>query len=473
MIDKSIEAGNLFWALKEQAIPLFVPIKTAFEQRCYSDVDSDRFAAYAHILSNNESFDPRYLDLKVPSTALADAALISSDETLEPHETAASDNELFEAESEFDPVLLEIFTKEATGLIATIQQCISQCHEEHDECEPVQDLIRSLHTLRGSSHMSEIMPIGDVSQELEKIVKLIAEKGQKLNSGFLELLDESCSFFEKIISQLNENPLQLESHAALLDSTRDFTDWAKNLPNLLEAVDVDEQLSITPEKLAHDVGERAIEEIDGAFTLEETTEEELSEIFRQEAIDLLTSCQSAIKLLQDDPQDSTALTQLIRDVHTLKGGSKLAGVEIMGDLAGSFETQLEHIKQDKVPLNALHLEVFQEVYDELITMLDAFSNQADMSPSSAVIARLENLLLLEDSPDDLAPEDPALEDNVFEAQTEEISEIETSDIPDQVEENNIVSAAESELSDEEPQTHAETSSEDNELLEIFLEESLE
>src|SRR5699024_8665404 len=64
---------------------------------------------------------------------------------------------------------------------------------------------------------------------------------------------------------------------------------------------------------------------------------ELVGIFLEEAYDLINSTGSALHTWSEDPSNRAVAAELQRDVHTLKGGARMAGVEPIGDLTHVLE----------------------------------------------------------------------------------------------------------------------------------------
>jgi chemosensory pili system protein ChpA (sensor histidine kinase/response regulator) len=69
----------------------------------------------------------------------------------------------------------------------------------------------------------------------------------------------------------------------------------------------------------------------------ELDEDDLQNIFLDEAREVLENGDAAVSLLAEDPTDVSELTVLRRAFHTLKGSSRMVGLTAFGDAAWSFE----------------------------------------------------------------------------------------------------------------------------------------
>lgn len=69
-------------------------------------------------------------------------------------------------------------------------------------------------------------------------------------------------------------------------------------------------------------------------------DQELVAIFLEEAYDLINSTGSALHSWSENPADSSLASELQRDVHTLKGSARMAGVDPIADLTHVLEDLL-------------------------------------------------------------------------------------------------------------------------------------
>lgn len=71
----------------------------------------------------------------------------------------------------------------------------------------------------------------------------------------------------------------------------------------------------------------------------ESMDDEIVAIFLEEAVDILDSAGQALQRWLSEPESLAPLSSLQRDLHTLKGGARMAGIGPVGDLA----QELEHL----------------------------------------------------------------------------------------------------------------------------------
>ncbi|MGB5621789.1 MAG: Hpt domain-containing protein, partial [Gammaproteobacteria bacterium] len=91
------------------------------------------------------------------------------------------------ARAEMDPVLRDIFTKEASGHLEAIRAYIAR-REDSPEPHPVtEEMHRACHTLSGSANMAGVSPAVELAAPLNQLVRRLFEDGAGLTAGGLAL----------------------------------------------------------------------------------------------------------------------------------------------------------------------------------------------------------------------------------------------------------------------------------------------
>jgi chemosensory pili system protein ChpA (sensor histidine kinase/response regulator) len=88
-------------------------------------------------------------------------------------------------------------------------------------------------------------------------------------------------------------------------------------------------------------------------TVEDTADDdaELLDIFLEEAREVIANGQEAVTALESDPSNLADLTTLRRAFHTLKGSSRMVGLNTFGDAGWSLEQMLNAWLADQKPAN--------------------------------------------------------------------------------------------------------------------------
>ena len=118
---------------------------------------------------------------------------------------------------------------------------------------------------------------------------------------------------------------------------------------------VDEGLAFTaPESVQADVAPEVAEPALPEGVLEDGTvelsadEAELHEIFLLEAAEVLDAIDENLGVVRKAPDDREAMTTIRRGFHTLKGSSRMVGLDAFGEAAWAFEQMMNHwLSEDK------------------------------------------------------------------------------------------------------------------------------
>jgi len=120
---------------------------------------------------------------------------------------------------------------------------------------------------------------------------------------------------------------------------------------------------------------------------------ELVDIFVEEAGDLLDESDGLLAQLRETPEDRELMVGLQRDLHTLKGGARMAGIMPVGELGHAMETLLEAVVAQRAELGRDGVPLLERGFDRLhgmitrvaarravgmpVGLIDDFSNRAE------------------------------------------------------------------------------------------------
>lgn len=98
-------------------------------------------------------------------------------------------------------------------------------------------------------------------------------------------------------------------------------------------------------------------------------DEELRELYKTSSSEHLAKLESELMVLEKNPQDSSALEEFLREAHTLKGDSRMLGLDDIEMLVHHLEDCMEGIKAGKG-------EISSELCDRLYRGIDAIDRLA-------------------------------------------------------------------------------------------------
>ncbi len=130
---------------------------------------------------------------------------------------------------------------------------------------------------------------------------------------------------------------------------------------------------------------------------EDEVDHELLDIFFEEADEILEEFDHNLQSWSEDRANIAPLENLLRGLHTLKGGARLAGLSALGDMTHDYESELIEVQTAKADISDVRFEAVQQSYDELVEAvararsgdtLDA-ENQTRSAPEAELEPELE------------------------------------------------------------------------------------
>ncbi|HEY0974207.1 MAG TPA: Hpt domain-containing protein [Solimonas sp.] len=235
------------------------------------------------------------------------------------------------AEAADDPEMLAIFIAEAEELLESLDQSLSALERDPHNRRASQELLRVLHTLKGSARVAGMTQIGDVVHGMESQIEAV-ERGRALADS---------AFFSRL-QNANDG-----LHLALDDLKRGV------IPDVGALV---EELSTSPSAASDAASASARSEMPAPIFIPTPTpaapaysapaaalDADLVEVFTGEAVELMDQLEQALANWQLAPADLAPSQDMQRALHTLKGGARMSGLVAMGDAAHDLETLLSRI----------------------------------------------------------------------------------------------------------------------------------
>ena len=113
---------------------------------------------------------------------------------------------------------------------------------------------------------------------------------------------------------------------------------------------------------------------------------ELVDIFVEEGSDLLDHSDGLLAQLRDTPGAREPVVGLQRDLHTLKGGARMAGIMAVGELGHAMESLLEAVAEGKRELGGDGIVLLEQGFDRLHAMVTRVGDRRAVAMPEALIA---------------------------------------------------------------------------------------
>jgi chemosensory pili system protein ChpA (sensor histidine kinase/response regulator) len=255
----------------------------------------------------------------------------------------------------------ELFLEQAWDILASADQALQRWLSEPDNSSPLTTLRHDLETLDGGAQMAEVAPIGALAEALLPL--------------YLGLQDKRLQADERL------GALLTEAHGALAALLRQYRAGASlsDPQALLAALSAWRRGAASPasESLQHASRQAALDT--------PGPDHELLEIFLEEASDIIESASAALLRWRGEPQNSLEVENLLRDLHTLKGGARMVEITAIGDLTHELEFLYESVSAGTLQAGHALFALLQKGQDRLAQMLDLVRSGQPVPQASGLI----------------------------------------------------------------------------------------
>ncbi|MDQ5911705.1 MAG: hypothetical protein QG599_3803 [Pseudomonadota bacterium] len=279
---------------------------------------------------------------------------------------------------EIDAELAQVFQYEAAEILDASDAILQQLSTEPDNTRLLNDLRRGMHTLKGSSRMAGIMTVGDLAHAAESVLDAL---GKGLGQATPTVLDT----LQHTLDRLN----RMLAEAASGVSPAVAADLIHDLHQLADSVTAGGPVETPPTGVVEPATPIA-----QPVTFQSMTEldQELAQVFQIEAGEILDSSDTILQRLRTDLDNIELLNDLRREMHTLKGSSRMAGFMTVGDVAHAAESVLDALGKGALKMSGAVLDKVQGALDNLHQMLAGILNGELPAARPELIDELQSFL---------------------------------------------------------------------------------
>lgn len=332
-------------------------------------------------------------------------------------ESAATGQE----DEDSDDVLLEIFVKEANEHVTTLRACLGQEPGETGIAIS-EDLRRALHTLHGSAYMAEIQPIAAVAETADKYVKELASNDMTITGEARDTLLSAVAMVESMIERVHTRQDEWPDVAGILErivalpveqdedlggaageTESGSADTSPADAPVAISVEIEESVedaantcAMDNEPAAHapDVEVPAKPGPQAPAPEQEIVDyteldDELIDVFLEEGSEILESLEGAVQAWVQSPEDAEVTAALQRDLHTMKGGARMASLMSIGNLCHGMESMIESVVEGHVATGPAIFELLHTAQDQLVDMVEAVRQRSAMSSPQEILHRID------------------------------------------------------------------------------------
>src|SRR5690606_25142473 len=304
-------------------------------------------------------------------------------------EAKTSDAELLDDE------ILGIFVEEAEEVLQTIHEFYPRLRQDHDDREALTEGRRAFHTLKGSGRLVGATSIGELAWSVENLLNRVIDQTIKPTDDMFSLVDQVNARIPSLIEEFRNGETsgdvnELFERAEALATTRraETGQAAEESTSAAERADetvAEHQVEVEVTETPVTAPASRVQEADDSDDL---IDDEILEIFIEEAGEVLDTIREYLPMLLRQHDDRSALAEVRRAFHTLKGSGRMVGATVIGELAWSVENMLNRVIDGSVFMNDDIAQLLQDVTDSVPALVTDFEKrQAPSLNISAMEAR--------------------------------------------------------------------------------------
>ncbi|MFJ2530662.1 Hpt domain-containing protein [Pseudomonas helmanticensis] len=282
-----------------------------------------------------------------------------------------------------DPQLINNFLAQGMDILLDAESLLQRWQQHPGERQELSALLDELTTLGEGAHLADLLPVDVLCEALLDLYGAVEESSLAVSEQFFQ---EAQNAHEALINMLDElaagqevtpQPERIRALHDLLDQSLD--------PSSMGLIRSDGSRTLSIREL----GSATAELQQKATALE--PDDEIVEIFLEEAVDILDSSGQALQRWLNDPDNAAPLSSLQRDLHTLKGGARMAEVEAIGDLAQELESLYEGLVDRRFNYSETLRRLLLKSHERLALLLEQLQQHQPQTPAQDLIETLRQV----------------------------------------------------------------------------------
>ena len=287
--------------------------------------------------------------------------------------------------------LVEIFSEEAEEHMRSIYDGLDRLRVDSNDMSALSDVRRSAHTLKGAAGAVGFEAITRLSHRMEDLLDWLGDNEQGPTENQLQLILATADQIEDLTTSevdfddtaktLIEIYGKYDGVMQSLKATTTETTDSESESETEVVADQETETEVVPVAEAIELPESEIQEIRSELESSSSISEDLAEIFAEEADEHLGAIGTGLTQLIKNPSDKSAMADIRRSSHTLKGAAGAVGMMAMHRLAWRVETLLDGLAENSATPTAEQIELLNESGEKLLDLRNGNYKTDDLTKS--------------------------------------------------------------------------------------------
>jgi len=331
---------------------------------------------------------------------------------------------------EMDADIRDIFIEEVTEVISDLEDFLPIWQQDSQDLTPLTEVRRGFHTLKGSGRMVGAFSISEMAWSIENLLNRLLDKTLSVTDEVVNLVIETTKHLPALVAdfEAQQSPsfdpavIILQSHNLMAQQPINTGLSVSALTDSESASDNNQ--SILASSLESDVFSASIDDIEASMLLDTAydsdkpnddsennkipaswstlempavlvpfipeieqlpadasdADPDIKEIFLEEANEVLVDITPLFESWRLSTTDLSALADIRRGFHTLKGSGRMVGANYTAELAWAIEDMLNRILDRSVVVSEDMCQLMADVLAAYPKMLTVFENGSQDYP---------------------------------------------------------------------------------------------
>ncbi|MBC4811972.1 Hpt domain-containing protein [Klebsiella quasipneumoniae] len=279
-----------------------------------------------------------------------------------------------------DPHLITNFLAQGMDILLDAESLLRRWQQHPGDRQELTALLDELTTLGEGAHLADLHPIDALCEALLDLYGAVEESSLAVSARFFQEAEQAHDALINMLDQLAAGQ-EISPAPARLQALRELLDEALD-PSATGLIKSDGSRTLSISELG-----AATAQLDHATAMDD----EIVEIFLEEAVDILDSAGQSLKRWLLEPENAAPLSSLQRDLHTLKGGARMAEIDPVGDLAHELECVYEGLVDRRYSYSVELSQALMASHERLAQQLDELQRQQPLSDGAELVQRLRQL----------------------------------------------------------------------------------
>lgn len=279
-----------------------------------------------------------------------------------------------------DPDLITNFLAQGMDILLDAESLLRRWQQHPGDRQELTALLDELTTLGEGAHLADLHPIDALCEALLDLYGAVEESSLAVSARFFQEAEQAHDALINMLDQLAAGQ-EISPAPARLQALRELLDEALD-PSATGLIKSDGSRALSISELGV-----ATAQLDHATAMDD----EIVEIFLEEAVDILDSAGQSLKRWLLEPENAAPLSSLQRDLHTLKGGARMAEIDPVGDLAYELECVYEGLVDRRYSYSVELSQALMASHERLAQQLDELQRQQPLSDGAELVERLREL----------------------------------------------------------------------------------